>query len=215
MWKRLVECCVMCWVIGAPQPAAEARDWAAQVAAIQDSVVSLVAEDPDGNPLLACTAWYTAPGYRVQTSTSLITAAHCLDQPEFTPVLETGSYSIVWVDSVLDLALLQTTEPGRSIPLAPTVSQGQAILIYGYRGRESIVFHGIVAKTYYTFFSTWGVGHVLDTNAVSGVSGGPVIDAQGRLVGVMLGGGHPMSEYGDIGFAATVADVTLMTTHIR
>ena len=106
-----------------------------------------------------------------------------------------GPVRVVRVDPRRDLALLQSSfsdEPAAPIRDAASLRQAEALIAVGYPRSDVIgaqnttVTRGIFSGRW---LAPWGVWHVqTDTSINHGNSGGPLADAEGRLVGIVTCG---------------------------
>ena len=88
---------------------------------------------------------------------------------------------VVFTQSETDLSLIKTDCEGKPILLAESVKVGQSVLAMGNPlGQEFFVSKGIVG-----LINSNGVLH--DAITDQGMSGGPVVGLDGRLVGVIQG----------------------------
>jgi len=145
----------------------------------------------------------------------VLTCAHVLqDGKEFLvqfPRGETIQASVLRQDRDLDLALLSLAKPAPSRPVqlhAIPVRQGQSVLLLGHpRGLPWTAYRGLVSATGRAVL----VGKLpmapliqLDAGVNSGCSGGPVLNQQGQVVGLVLA---VHTELQHVGFALPVGQV--------
>lgn len=121
-----------------------------------------------------------------------MTAAHCVvDLETGTPhaaeyFIAGHAARIVEVDMEHDLALVQT--PDWTFPLGLKLAlkapvQGDTVEALGYAwGEGPFYFVGIVARTEYNLFGFFGTE--VGMPAIGGMSGCPLVDSTGRVVGV-------------------------------
>lgn len=129
---------------------------------------------------VGCTAFSMGDDY-------FATASHCL--PEGVPVTVYGKeFQVVQNDSTIDIAVFRTKEAVNvpALRMGPKPKQGDWVLSLGYlSGRQSITFFpGMVLHTddpQFGFGSFVTAGH-----SGTGMSGGPVVDGQGRVVSIHL-----------------------------
>lgn len=132
--------------------------------------------------------------------TRIVTAEHCVND---TPITVSGQTSSMrWVSPARvikvdeDFALLDIHPMDlKPLMLAKDVKQGDEIFTFGFaRGSRLIVYSRLVADRNDGML-------VLDGPITPGMSGGPVINAQGEVVGLN------QSTLSDRGFASDLADV--------
>lgn len=129
----------------------------------------------------------TCSGEFINDSGDILTARHCVDGFEMWQVqtFDRHSYyaTVVATSSTHDLALLHIDK--RNTPffeLAETVVRGQKIFVLGSPlGITDTLSTGIIAKID-------GDVTLLDCSALPGNSGGPVFDADQKLVGMLNAG---------------------------
>jgi len=139
------------------------------------------------------TAWVA---WRNSSSTYLITANHVVSDAlaagdsQVTLRQNDRSYSgtVFRTDETNDLALLQTTaQLGPALwqqprlDIAPVVGD-QLVLVGSPYGLEGTVTEGVVSRVTYDTIQT-------DAAAKTGNSGGPAVDRDGQVVGILLAGG--------------------------
>ena len=178
---------------------AAAKDWSQVVDRAHESVIGL-RHVVNERSMASCTAWYVAEQY-------ILTASHCFSDewPELQP--ETGTVRLVHMNTTTDLALLHATQKGRPLKVANMVKQGEEVAILGYRGFDRFLFVGHVSGVHLDIFKAWPAGTLLDITGISGISGGPVLNAHGMVVGVALGGGSTTGSFSGLGYAASVANI--------
>jgi S1-C subfamily serine protease len=139
------------------------------------------------------TAWVA---FKSGGNTYLVTANHVVSDAvsagdsSVTLHQKSSTYSgtVVHTDSVNDLALIQTDArlgpplwQHPQLGVAPVVGD-QLVLVGSPYGLEGTVTEGVVSRTTYDEIQT-------DAAANPGNSGGPAVDQNGQVVGVLLSGG--------------------------
>jgi S1-C subfamily serine protease len=130
----------------------------------------------------------------------VVTAEHTIrERQEVTLQLPNGSHttaSVVGRDSTTDVALLRVKDAvGASADFADAAQLriGQFVLAVGRRASQGLVAsHGILSAVG-AAWRTWRGGRIdhwfrLDLLPFTGFSGGPLIDAQGRVIGINTSG---------------------------
>ena len=149
-------------------------------------------------------------GFFIDTEGYILTAQHVIDKAREIEVRTADGQRLaarlVVADSQLDLALLKvlTERHATVLPLGDSerIRVGDLAVVFSYPfGRESSMSLGIISragKTYpdsaaYDFIQT-------DAGAYPGVSGGPLLNSQGHVVGMIT----MASERGNLGFATPI-----------
>ena len=149
-------------------------------------------------------------GFFIDTEGYILTAQHVIDKAREIEVRTADGQRLaarlVVADSRLDLALLKvlTERHATVLPLGDSerIRVGDLAVVFSYPfGRESSMSLGIISragKTYpdsaaYDFIQT-------DAGAYPGVSGGPLLNSQGHVVGMIT----MASERGNLGFATPI-----------
>lgn len=143
--------------------------------------------------------------WRAEGATYLVTAAHVVEEAgsAFVTVTRKGggwTGEIATVDRRNDLALIRVSgRPGGAEPLWQDAKSlrpdpGDQLLLVGSPfGLEGSVTTGVVSRVTKTYIQT-------DAAANPGNSGGPALDEQGRIVGVLISGGGQ-----NVNFAVPIA----------
>ena len=149
-------------------------------------------------------------GFFIDTEGYILTAQHVIDKAREIEVRTADGQRLaarlVVADSRLDLALLKvlTERHATVLPLGDSerIRVGDLAVVFSYPfGRESSMSLGIISragKTYpdsaaYDFIQT-------DAGAYPGVSGSPLLNSQGHVVGMIT----MASERGNLGFATPI-----------
>lgn len=113
---------------------------------------------------------------------------------------------MVVADSQLDLALLKI-QTDRDVPVlslgdSERIQVGNLAIVFSYPfGRESSMSLGIISRAGRTYPDSAGYDFVqTDAGAYPGVSGGPLLNSQGHVVGMIT----MASERGNLGFATPI-----------
>jgi S1-C subfamily serine protease len=137
----------------------------------------------------------------------ILTAAHVVDGvDDFIIKDDKGNTSpgkVLWASKDYDVALIQTqyAGPSRSISCSP-LRNGQPVHAVGNPGSlEFISTYGHVANPTPIKIDDTNELVTLDLNAGRGMSGGPLLDAQGRVVGVVVAITNPARLVGSFTFA--------------
>ena len=149
-------------------------------------------------------------GFFIDPEGYILTAQHVIDKAKEIEVRTAAGQRLaarlVVADSQLDLALLKIPSERDATVLAlgdsDRIQVGDLAVVFSYPfGRESSMSLGIISragKTYpdsaaYDFIQT-------DAGAYPGVSGGPLLNSQGHVVGMIT----MASERGNLGFATPI-----------
>lgn len=149
----------------------------------------------------------------------ILTASHCIG-PHLTAELEDGDplpAPVLHVDPEHDLALLQDSlgSGPRLRVRSHRLSRGEAILIVGHPlGALWTVHEGHVSSARLT-----AGRQQIQAGTIPGFSGGPVLDADGRLSGVVLSaqiyrGRGDQQVMTDLGFVAPADWITTFLAHL-
>lgn len=131
---------------------------------------------------------------------TFLTAGHCITEHAALITLDGHPASVVWVDHKLDLAVLscQITRRRAIVPRFDPLVLGEEVALYGHglgspvarlRIGHVSVLEMIIAEHTEPYL-------MIDTAGLPGMSGGPIVDIEGRLVGVMQ-----ISSYVESGMA--------------
>jgi S1-C subfamily serine protease len=163
--------------------------------------ISATFEDSTGS----CTAFSVN-----ETPGRWITAAHCAAGD-----VTVGSlvFRPLEIDAEHDLALLETPHGLPPLLLGPQPVIGDSTLSVGYPlHAEKLVG---VPSLYQGVFRMWPEDTIpfaiFSGNSMPGMSGGPILDRQGRVVSVVLGGGNPAQAYQNVGFGVPYAALRKLT----
>jgi S1-C subfamily serine protease len=125
----------------------------------------------------------------------ILTAAHVANgSKSLTLKTDTGEKlkaSVLWSNADYDVALLRmaNVKALKSIPLSCRTPQtGEAVSIEGNPSiLEFVTTYGRISGKTRDASPTWKAVYVVDITIAPGVSGGPVIDASGSVVGIAVG----------------------------
>ncbi|WP_194291374.1 MarP family serine protease [Cumulibacter manganitolerans] len=194
--------------VAAPDAAASADP---EVVAAGGSVVKVVGEAPKCSRIIDGSGFVYAPG-RVVTNAHVVAGTSSLQVEASSG---THDATVVYVDEHLDLAVLDV--PGLSetpLPLEPVGREpGEDVVVAGHpRGGPLELTAARVRATGPVTGPTFR-GDALTTRdvlmlrgrVVPGNSGGPVVDLDGKVVGVVFGAA---ADQPDVGYALSVAAVS-------
>lgn len=122
----------------------------------------------------------------------VVTAAHVVnDAKQVTLKTDTGEElpaDVLWINKAYDLALLTTAaRPRASALLCAAPNVGAKVYAIGNPGKlEFIRMHGRVAAEERKY-ELWASAMIVDITIAPGVSGGPLYDQQGRVIGIIVG----------------------------
>lgn len=179
----------------------QAYDWSTTLARVEESIVRVNADfiDDDGDE-----AMKTCTGFIInQRENYVLTAHHCLGEQ----VRVDGMMSYIVKDSDrLDLTILvNLASPGRPAlkPSSKQLRRGLPVAALGYGHAQASLTSktGAIMAPAFTWHGFPGVYFLVDFGLVSGMSGGPMVDAEGRVVSInqqtdpdtMTGLGRPLS----------------------
>lgn len=160
------------------------------------------------------TGWGTCSGVYIRKNI-ILTAAHCVAMDP-----EKGlSLKQVWVksnnqssqafpirvDTQADLALLYTDIPGTPIKFAKKITRGEECWVIGNPlGFNDIVTKGIVSQTGVSDKNEKATFTIVDAVTLPGNSGGPVVDSDGHLIGILTRGTSYLGFLGASGLGLVV-----------
>lgn len=147
-----------------------------------DSVVKIYAERGHGSAVHIGNGYY-------------LTAAHVTgDRKEMkikTALGDEGTASVLWASKQYDIALVKSGDPlliGTANLDCRELENGEAIWLKGNPlNLEFITTSGFVAGAELSL-GPWKAARPVDASLAGGMSGGPVFDAEGKLVGINVGG---------------------------
>lgn len=154
-----------------------ASNWVGQAQRAVDSVVYIRGVQGDDT--------YVCSGFVIDDKRGLVmTAEHCV-KPELS-VDDVPSY-VVFEDEKDDVAVLQTItdKPALRPELKPVVAGEEVISIgygYGFPVPQTRVLHVAAEQVYVPDLKDYFI--MYDTPIVGGMSGGPVVDSNGRVVSI-------------------------------
>lgn len=120
---------------------------------------------------------------------------------------------VLWVSKDYDAALLKTSYAGPAAPLRCTaIGMGEGVAAAGSPGSLNfITTYGHVSSAGPMLLKRSAVGDVealtMDINAGQGMSGGPIFDAQHRVVGIVSMITNPKNLGGSFTFAIPATDI--------
>jgi S1-C subfamily serine protease len=138
-----------------------------------------------------------------------LTAAHC---NEGTLFIEDKPAIVLYVDTVNDVMVVKAQVSRPALRVGQTPKPGAALMAYGYAfGAGARAMVGIVAAMGYevprpdiaaVFPGKW---MVVDFILIGGMSGGPMVDINGRVIGVV------QWTMGPDGYSRSIADIWAST----
>lgn len=160
------------------------------VSLIRASIVRITVQTAMGEG--ACTGWAIS-------ARMYVTADHCTPgKAEWDYRIDGHKAFVLKADGVTDLALVMTDidKPLLSLREAPlTVGEGVRAFGYAYGFLEPIVLSLQTQILDYTLEKGIYPGTIFTPGVIGGMSGGPIVDAQGRIVGIVQRG-SVMIAYG-------------------
>jgi S1-C subfamily serine protease len=206
-----------------------AGDVSALVQRAQRSVVRITSRVTQLGPFGPVTGEAVGTGFVVSSDGLIVTNAHVVEGgDEITVTLADGrqyAATVVQVDSAADLAVLDIDETGlNTLPLGDSseVLAGQSVVAIGFAlglegsptvttgivsstGRTIQVADGPIIRTYRDVFQ-------ISAAINSGNSGGPLLDLQGRVIGINTAGAQGADN---IGFAIPIDQVEALLAAAR
>lgn len=165
----------------------DAADWSQVVARLQASTVAIACSLHNQN---TCTA------FSINEDQGLyMTAAHCVPasyaevvegQPLDEPRIDGQPVTVVFLSQSLDLAIVKATVKRPALyPRAESLVVGNEVGSYGYGyGGPTPIFRAGNVSGYFTDPNTAAEWLMFDNAVVGGMSGGPIVDWDGFVVGV-------------------------------
>lgn len=149
-------------------------------------------------------------GFFIDSEGYILTAQHVVDKAKDIEVRTADGQRLaarlVVADSQLDVALLKV-QSERDTPVlalgdSERIQVGDLAIVFSYPyGRESSMGLGIISRAGRTYAESAGFDYIqTDAGAYPGVSGGPLLNSQGHVIGMIT----MASERGNLGFAMPV-----------
>ena len=170
------------------------------------AIVQIRVSGPDNSP----TQGNRGSGFFIDPDGYILTAQHVIDKAKEIEVRTADGQRLaarmVVADSQLDLALLkiqsERAAPVLSLGDSERIQVGDLAIVFSYPfGRESSMSLGIISRAGRTYPDSAGYDFVqTDAGAYPGVSGGPLLNSQGDVVGMIT----MASERGNLGFATPI-----------
>lgn len=149
-------------------------------------------------------------GFFIDPEGYIVTAQHVIDKAKEIEVRTAEGQRLaarlVVADSQLDLALLkiqsEREQPVLSLGDSERIQVGDLAVVFSYPfGRESSMSLGIISRAGRTYPDSAGYDFIqTDAGAYPGVSGGPLLNSQGHVIGMIT----MASERGNLGFALPI-----------
>jgi S1-C subfamily serine protease len=153
----------------------------------------------------------------VASSREVITNAHVIagvQEPMIVDAAGSHRATVVWFDPDLDMAVLRTSDlAGPPLVLhTPVANNGTAAAVLGYPGGGSLTAGGAAVldsftatgRNIYNQGETERAIYSLKATVQEGNSGGPLIDIEGRVIGVIFA---KSTAYENVGYALTMEAV--------
>lgn len=189
-------------------PVPDVGEMTAAVARAKDSTVKIEGK--------GCGGVISGSGFVADTNL-VITNAHVVagvDSPKVVDKAGVHAATVVWFNPDLDLAVLRTSKlAGQPLQLATkTVSDGTQGVVLGYPGGGDFkadpigIIDAFTAEGKNIYNEEGAVREIYSMNAdiISGNSGGPVVDKDGTVIGVVFA--HSVT-YQHVGYALTMPQV--------
>lgn len=168
-------------------PVAEASDWSRIVKMLRASTVPIACSEHQQN---VCTA------FSINRESGLyMTAFHCTEEfmntpredgaePEV-PTMFGKPLDIIYANEALDLVILKADvkKPALQYRMAP-LEVGNEVGAYGYGMGMSVPIFRTAVVSVFVQDDKGAEWILLDNALISGMSGGPIVDRSGRVVGV-------------------------------
>jgi S1-C subfamily serine protease len=186
---------------------------------VRPSVVEITSTLQSGGPL-GQQAQGTGTGVVLDSDGRILTNNHVIDGAESIEVRfsdeSTSSAKVLGTDPANDLAVIQVTDSGLDLHPAQlgdsdALRPGDPVLAIGNPfNLESTITQGIVSatgRTYSTGANTRPIRNMIQTDAAvnPGNSGGPLLNAQGEVVGINTLLENPTGDNVNVGVAFAVA----------
>jgi len=170
------------------------------------AIVQIRVSGPENNQ----TQGSRGSGFFIDPEGYILTAQHVIDKAKEIEVRTADGQRLaarlVVADNQLDLALLKIQidrePPVLSLGDSERIQVGDLAVVFSYPfGRESSMSLGIISRAGRTYPDSAGFDYIqTDAGAYPGVSGGPLLNSQGHVVGMIT----MASERGNLGFATPI-----------
>lgn len=170
------------------------------------AIVQIRVSSPDNNQNQGS----RGSGFFIDPEGYIVTAQHVIDKAKEIEVRTADGQRLaarlVVADSQLDLALLkiqsEREQPVLSLGDSERIQVGDLAVVFSYPfGRESSMSLGIISRAGRTYPDSAGYDFIqTDAGAYPGVSGGPLLNSQGHVIGMIT----MASERGNLGFALPI-----------
>lgn len=181
--------------------------------------IQMVIKDEDTGKETKKAGWGTCSGVYIKDNI-ILSAAHCVTYSSEENLtlkgiwIRSGNKSapavVIKVDPAADLALLYTPLRGTPIKFARTVERGDECWVVGNPlGLQDIMTKGIVSKINLVEKDEKAVFLVLDAIVLPGNSGGPVVDSNCQLIGILTRSTSIFGSFGasGLGFAVDLKTI--------